>query len=181
MPCYKPPAGTKPLDLRSAFLKVKWAEKQLTDLGDARVSFLGANPYYGVPKFNRETNRTQFILESVPDIPPEISLLLGDAVHNLRTALDHLACELVRSTGVSEPKVYFPICESENAYKAESDGKTKGMPPEAKKLIDRLCPYDGGNYLLWGLHRLDIIAISPSRPSSQRPPDSHRLLPHSLR
>ena len=160
---YKPPSTANPLDLRGAFLKIQWAKQHIDNLGRARISFLGTDAYFGIPKFDPETNRTQFILRSVPDIPSDISLLLGDAIHNLRTALDHLACELVRSTGISDPKVYFPICKTEDIYEAESDGKTKGMPPEAKKLIDRLCPYGGKNHLLWGLHQLDII-------------DKHRLV-----
>lgn len=163
MATYIPPATAKPLDLRSAFLKVKWAKKHIANLSEESISFLGSNPYYGVPKFVAETNRTLYILESVPEVPPEIRLLLGDIAHDLRTALDHLACELVRSTGVAEPKVYFPICENEKIYKAEAGGKTRGMPDPAKQLIDRLCPYGGGNHLLWGLHQLDII-------------DKHRLL-----
>lgn len=160
---YKPPASAKPLDLRGALLKIRWAKKHIADLSEARIRFLGNNRYFGTPKFNAETNRTEFILGDIPEVCPEIRMLLGDVVHNLRTALDHLACELVRSVGVDEPKVYFPICESEKVYKADSGGKTKGMPPEAKDLIDRLCPYGGGDHLLWGLHQLDII-------------DKHRLL-----
>jgi hypothetical protein len=160
---YQPPPSARPLDLRGARSKIKWAKKHIADLSKERVTFLGSNSYYGIPKFDAETNRTRFILESVPDVPAEIRMLLGDVAHNLRTALDHLACELVRSTGTAEPKVYFPICESEQIYKAESGGKTKGMPDSAKKLIDRLCPYGGGDHLLWGLHQLDII-------------DKHRLL-----
>jgi hypothetical protein len=160
---YKPPSSAKPLDLGGAFLKVQRAKKHIADLSEERIAFLGTNHYYGAPEFDVKTNRTRFTLESVPDIPAEIRLLLGDAAHCLRTALDHLACELVRSTGIVEPKVYFPICGSEQIYKAESAGKTKGMPDSAKQLIDRLNPYGGGNHLLWGLHQLDII-------------DKHRLL-----
>jgi hypothetical protein len=154
---YQSPPPAKPLDLSGAFHKIKWAKKHIADLGKERISFLGSNRHFGIPKFDAETNRTRFVLESVPEIPPEIRLLLGDAAHNLRTALDHLACELVRSTGIAEPRVYFPICETEELYKAESSGKTKGMPQSAKEIIDRLCPYGGGNHLLWGLHKLDII------------------------
>ena len=160
---YKPPASAKPLNLKGAFLKVGWAKKHISDLSNKSSAFLGSNPYFGLPKFDAKANRTRFVLENVPEIPTEIRLLLGDAAHNLRTALDHLSCELVRSTGVSEPKVYFPICESEQVYKSESAGKTKGMPGSAKQLIDRLNPYGGGNHLLWGIHQLDII-------------DKHRLL-----
>jgi hypothetical protein len=164
-PSYKAPIGTLPLDLRSSFRKLNWAKEHIDNLGRARVSFLGRNSYYGIPKFNPETNRTQFILQSVPDIPSDIPLLLGDAAHNLRTALDHLASALARSNNIPDSKVYFPICETADVYKAKSEGKAKGIPPEAKKLIDRLKPHGGddGNHLLWGLHQLDII-------------DKHRLV-----
>ncbi len=161
---YKPPPTAKPLDLRGAHLKIDRAKKHISDLDAERARFLGSNPYAGVAKFHPETDTTEFVLQSLPDIPDTIPLILGDAVHNLRAALDHLACELVRSAGVEPKGVYFPICETAEKYEAESAGKTKGMPAEAKSEIDRIRPYGGGNDGLWGLHRLDII-------------DKHRLLP----
>src|ERR1700732_1223890 len=115
---YKPPASARPLNLRSPFLKVKWAKNYIANLSDMRVTFLGGHRYFGVPKFNPKTNRTQFVLQSVPDVDPSISLLVGDIAHNLRTALDHLACELVRSIGITDPKVYFPICETAEIYES---------------------------------------------------------------
>lgn len=162
MPEYAPPSHAKPLDLRSPFLKVKWAKDRISDLESKRAAFV-ANRYVGVPKFNAEANTTEFVLGAIPDISPEISLIVGDIAHNLRTALDHLACELARSVGVADPKGYFPICESLDVYKRDSAGKTKGIPPEAKDLIDRIGPYGGHNDFLWGLHELDRI-------------DKHRLV-----
>jgi hypothetical protein len=103
-------------------------------------------------------------LQSLPSIPDNIPLILGDAVHNLRVALDYLACELVRSAGVEPKGVYFPICETVERYMSEAGGKIKGMPQAAKDEIDKIRPYGGGNDGLWGLHKLDII-------------DKHRLLP----
>ena len=160
---YKPPVSAQPLDLRSAFLKVNRANKHIDDLGLERSAFLDGKEYFGVPKFDPETNRTQFVLERVPAIPDSIKLIVGDVAHNLRTALDHLASALVRSVGIEPKGVYFPIAETIDKYKAESGGKTKGMPQQGKDLIDRFSPYGGGNHLLWGLHKLDII-------------DKHRLL-----
>lgn len=46
-------------------------------------------------KFHPEANCTDYLLQSLPPIPDRIPLLLGDAVHNLRVALDYLACELL--------------------------------------------------------------------------------------
>jgi len=162
-PPYQPPPLAKPLDLRSPFLKVEWAKDHISKLREIRTAFVQSNIYFGSPKFNAETNRTQFILGEIPSISPEVRLLLGDAAHNLRTALDHLACELARSVGVNDPMVYFPIFESKKVYKAESPGKTKAIPKEAKDLFDRIGPYGGHDDLLWGLHELDRI-------------DKHRLV-----
>jgi hypothetical protein len=38
-----------------------------------------------------------------------LSLALGDAIHNLRTALDLLACDVVRLNEKSTKGVYFPF------------------------------------------------------------------------
>src|ERR1017187_648810 len=99
MPNYTPPQHAKPLDLRSPFLKVKWAKDHIANLSGRRVRFLGGHKYSGVPEYDAKTNRTQFVLQGVPDMDPCISLLVGDIAHNLRTALDHLACETLRSVG----------------------------------------------------------------------------------
>lgn len=160
---YQPPPSAKPLDLRSPFLKIKRAKDHISDLNMKRVAFIGSHTYFGIPKFNTETNRTQFVLGDIPLIEPDIRLLLGDAAHNLRTALDHLACELARSVGGDDPMVYFPIFENEKIYKAEVDRKTKGIPKEAKDIFDRIGPYGGHDDLLWGIHELDRI-------------DKHRLV-----
>jgi len=161
---YQSPPSTKPLNLRSAHLKIEQAKKHIADLDAERVRFLGTDPYVGVPKFHPEANSTEYILQSLPPIPDSIPLLLGDAVHNLRVALDYLACELVRSADIEPKGVYFPICETVEKYKSEAGGKIKGMPQAAKDEIDKIRPYSGGNDALWGLHKLDII-------------DKHRLLP----
>jgi hypothetical protein len=161
---YQPPSSAKPLDLRGTHLKIDRAKQHIGNLDAERVAFLGTNPYRGVPKFDAKSNRTEYILESLPEIPSSIPLILGDAIHSLRTALDYLACELVRSAGVDPGQVYFPISETDKKYASESGGKTKGMPQAAKDEIDKMRPYKGGNTGLWAIHKLDII-------------DKHRLLP----
>lgn len=151
-----------PLDLRSSFLKVKWAKDYISNLRDRRNTFL-AQRHEGIPKFNPETNTTQYLLREVPVVEPDIRLMIGDIAHNLRTALDYLACELARSVGVIDPKPYFPIFECAKVYERESTGKTPGIPVEAKKFIDRIGPYGGHDDFLWALHELDRI-------------DKHRLV-----
>ena len=153
------------LNLKGARLKIERAKKHIADLDSERLAFLGTRDYRGVPKFDPAEDKTVFVLEELPEIPESMGAILGDAAHNLRTALDYLACELVRSAG-KEPGggVYFPISDSAEKYKTESDRKTKGVPDDAKKMIDSIHPYFGGNNALWALHKLDKV-------------DKHKLVP----
>lgn len=85
----------------------------------------------------------------------------GDVIHNLRSALDHLAWELAKwETGLPrEPnKCCFPIGWSLDNYKIiKKGGAVTGMSPEAKNAIDDLRPYKTGNEPLWRIHHLDIV------------------------
>jgi len=151
------------LNLTAARSKIERAKKHISDFDVERVAFLGTNPYIVIPKFNPEANVTQSVLGPLPTLPVNLALIAGDAAHSLRIALDYLACELVRSGGITPKNVYFPICETPEKYESESPGKTKGMPIAAKEAIDRIAPYQGGNDALWALHSLDVT-------------DKHRLL-----
>jgi hypothetical protein len=91
----------------------------------------------------------------VPEIPADIPLITGDAIQNLRTALDHLACRLV---GAIDRDTYFPIAQLETDYKAlKSRRKIRRVRPKAAEYIDAFKPYKGGKYLLWELHELNKI------------------------
>lgn len=152
------------LQLHDCRLKIDRAKEHIRALDEAIAAFLGTKPYAGVPRYSTERDVTEFVLETLPEVPKKFSLYIGDAAHNLRTALDYLAVALVRSTGAATKNIYFPITETAAKYKADSAGKTKGMPPEAKAFIDQMQPYGDGNYWFWALHNLDVI-------------DKHHLLP----
>lgn len=97
------------------------------------------------------------------------ALFVGDAVHNLRSALDLLACEVVERSRKSPHHVHFPFSET----RAGLTGQTAGSPPggemqrkrfyrarqDAQDTLLALEPHGepGGNRLLWGLHRLDLV------------------------
>jgi hypothetical protein len=56
---------------------------------------------------------------SVRDTPVGVAALTGDVLNNLRSALDHLAYQLVLvGTGDVAPtwRVYFPIADDAKAY-----------------------------------------------------------------
>jgi hypothetical protein len=70
----------------------------------------------------------------LPGFPPKLGVIVGDYIHNLRSALDHLAWQLVLAAG-SKPGgwTYFPL------FRSKHDFKAKVVSP----LGDRKSPVDG--------------------------------------
>ena len=153
----------------SVRLKVDWAEKHLDAL-DAEIHRWTSGP--------RNPRRLQRIRDGVPPTefraqfrfdPPildTVPMLIGDAVHNLRSALDHLACaladlEVPPTSETGQPDIEFPIYISEAEFIKRGARRIEKLPPSAQDEIKSLQPYRAGNnarfQLLWALHRLDII------------------------
>jgi hypothetical protein len=90
--------------------------------------------------------------------PASFALLVGDAVHNCNTALDLLACDLVRLNDKDAAKVYFPFGKDEADFNKEIVKASFVASPQALSLLKRVKPYWGGDDWLRGLHELDLIA-----------------------
>ena len=83
--------------------------------------------------------------------------VLGDAVHNLRAALDILASELARINGKSDLNVYFPFAATETDFpNAIINRNFVKAGPDAVSLLCTFAPYHGGNELFRAVHDLDI-------------------------
>lgn len=141
-------------------VKIERAKKHICDLQGERKGFLDTKPYvFGAQRYP-QTRKPVYYMVSVQDIPGRLGAIAGDVLHNLRSALDHLAYQLVFvGTGGRGPfkHVYFPIFECSKKYEAGKMGKVQGMRPDAIKAIDETKPYKGGTDALWQLHRLDNI------------------------
>jgi len=85
-----------------------------------------------------------FFIDNVAPIPKELPVILGDCIQNLRSALDHLAWQLVLAAGnTPTDRTAFPIFESEFTKKGKVrtiriDG---GVDPRALALIEAAQPY----------------------------------------
>lgn len=93
---------------------------------------------------------------------------VGDAAHNLRSALDIMATELVQASGGNSHQVYFPFADSAEALDIQLKKKNfYRAGQDAVSLLRSLKPYKGGNVALRGLHDLNIrdkhIALILSR------------------
>ena len=125
--------------------KIERAKKHLIELEAEAAKFRDADSNVIGPQKNPETgDRTINHMHpvSVPLASFNILTTAGDVIQNLRSALDHLAYQLVLVAGVEPLKVStnigFPIFGSAEIYESAKIRKVQGMRPEAVKSIDSL-------------------------------------------
>lgn len=138
-------------------LKLLRAGQHLDELRRRMDAFLRGKPFNFYTYTHPDRSPT-ILFGMIEGIPPDISLIYGDAVHCLRASLDLLASEIVRLAGESTKGVYFPIADTEQALtkRIKDVHFDKGGPAAVKLLIDEIKPYRGGHPTLRALHELDI-------------------------
>jgi hypothetical protein len=115
-----------------------------------------------------ESRRLHYVVSRLDPPPPELPLIVGDAMHNLRSALDHLAQQLYMAaagSNRSDRDPEFPVAEERRGVEKRIDKlRAKKVPQGALDTIVALEPWrNGRGHLLWVLHAIDAI-------------DKHRLL-----
>jgi hypothetical protein len=150
---------------KEALLKVARAKKHIGEFDVARIAFLGTNPYAAVPEYDIKENLTVFFLDRWEEVPDTILLPLGDAVHNLRSALEYLWRQLVEVCNgrTLDPKERpaFPVFEDLkrfDKYLAKPDRIVEAATVKrTENVLRRIKPYKGGDDTIWGLNELDYI------------------------
>jgi hypothetical protein len=144
----------------AAKLKIERANKHIQELELSISSYFAENPCALIvepfPRMNLIHDHA-WIARIRKPVPIFLSAIIGDAVHNLRTALDLLACDLVRLNGRSVRSVYFPFCEkADDLSTAIKDRKLHRAGDDIVRAIKHLKPYKGGNVALRSIHDMDI-------------------------
>lgn len=144
--------------------KIERANQHIQELNSSLTTFLKTD-FYSLHVNSNDAGQDVLTLDSKP-LPCDIPLVIGDAIHNLRAALDLMACEIVmKAGGTCTRYTNFPVRETrQELVGALNGGEIKVAGQDICDLIlDVIKPYKGGNEPLWSLHQLDII-------------DKHRLL-----
>lgn len=138
------------------------------------AAWVEEGPYRTWTEPDIDSSKKVFCVEVLDTPPPELSLIVGDCLHNFRCALDNLVLELAIACNEGRPvssKVEsdsgFPIQVQQDT--AKLDKMLGGIDPCAKTVIQRLQPHTRGIRLaktdpLWWLNKLNNM-------------DKHRL-PH---
>jgi hypothetical protein len=138
-------------------LKFQRAQEHVTELQRRVREFLDSGPFAVYEEEEPATGDLVTRVRVLCQPPVDLSAVIGDIVHSARTALDHLAWQLVLSSG-SQPtdRTQFPIARSRDAFPSYAKACLKGVSKEAFRAIEQLKPYQGGDDRFWLLHRLDI-------------------------
>jgi hypothetical protein len=147
-------------------LKLDWASHHL-DSFEAKVrEWRERHTHRYDSHFDRESG-TQFVYIRFPEpVPTEFRLIIGDCLHNLRSALDNLAYELaVRHHGSSplpdpfDRRSEFPIFGDKEWTTWQRRNKIGCIHPRAQAIIKRLQPHNRGDEYasdpLWKLNELN--------------------------
>ena len=144
------------------YLKIERAKKHVNELNLAINVYLERNPFELIIK--KEASKHTWLIKTKEPVPLEFSAILGDAVHNLRTALDLLMFEMVGSKAPNPGSIYFPFCKGAVAIdSAITSGQIQFAGKNVVDALKAIAPYPGGDDLLYGLHILDVT-------------DKHRLI-----
>jgi hypothetical protein len=127
--------------LESARLKLKRANLHAGTLKRETRRFLNA---YEKPTFRGqfEANFTRYVIyvkTGYPDPPDSFSVIFGDALHNYRSALDHLAWQLVKHGNQPRPNnpwlVQFPIYDLKRLFQKNVGRRLPGVDRDALEYI----------------------------------------------
>ncbi len=164
-------------DLEGVWRKIARANVHLQTFGVEERAFLDRKPYRLRVDIDTQSSGDMvneiLVVETTDSVPADLSVLIGDVLYNLRSALDHLAWQLVLANqGTPNDKTAFPIFNDRTVIR---NGKAVerwlniagGVHRDALALIEESQPYlrtDGPTmHPLWILNELVNI-------------DKHRLL-----
>jgi hypothetical protein len=147
---------------RDARLKVQRANKHIADL-EAAISALKEN-YTATVVQNSDTGH-QDLIHAIPEFAEaadNMALIAGDAIHNLKTALDFawMSVLMKHVPTANFDCAKFPVYPS----RRELEGALNGVPINAgsnsalfELLVSGMQPFEGGhNGVIYALHKLDI-------------------------
>lgn len=139
---------------RGSKTKLKRASKFITEIEAGLIAYNANDPISAEWDYSGAEPGLKI---SMKEVDPEMLSALGDAIHNMRTALDLMASELARINGKSDRHIYFPFAASQAEFPAAIKKRNFHLAGEdAVALIMQFAPYKGGKERLRAIHDLDI-------------------------
>ena len=136
--------------LKGAWSKWRRGNLHAESFNEQARAFLEEKPYAVSVEAEPERGKYVYRISVRQDFPSEtLEPILGDAVHNYRSALDHVAWQLAvandpsHRSSLNDRFTSFPIFTDGKQYRTLGRGRTKRMGVQAQALIEQMQPYQG--------------------------------------
>jgi hypothetical protein len=142
-----------------AYQKLERAEHHINDLSRQNDAFLAERPFKFMAHFRQQTGHVAYRVETQKAIPPIFPLIIGDAIHNLRAALEIMLYVLAQERATSKSSIQFPFPAkgTDDALVGAIDrGQVKFAGKKVVEAIRRLDPRPGGDKKLNAIHFADV-------------------------
>jgi hypothetical protein len=142
------------MKFEGAHAKLGRASQHIVELKALFEEFL-SKPFCEIAVEDEPNGRKRIVVRSVARLPPDSAVIVGDAVHNIRAALDHAMVQLL---GRSKD-AYFPVGKT----RADAEGHATfrwikiNKPALATLLQQKIVTYETGGPSIWAASRLDNV------------------------
>lgn len=145
------------LNLFGPRLKIERAEHHI----DKLEAMFGQYVRNNMKRFRPKRNRDPLKQARPATFPKHVPTVLGDAIHNLRAALDHAYHVAADANSATFDKFRrFPFGKDRQSLEGSINGhKTKRLTPSdavIAAILDEIQPYEGGKLGIYGLNELDV-------------------------
>jgi hypothetical protein len=144
-----------------SWLKIERANQHISDLDSLLQAFANSDFYDLTVEKNVNTGEN-FLRISVKPLPAErYALIIGDALHNLRSALDLAYYQtVIFCKGTPTKWTRFPVRDTREKLVSVLDSALEKQQISAVvhfSIVELMKPYETGNPALWTLDDLNII------------------------
>jgi hypothetical protein len=142
--------------LSGSRLKVARAKDHIMEVAIQSTSFFESKPHRIFSERDAQGTGFTVKLRLERPIPDKISVVVGDALSQLRSALDVLVCSAALNNGATNTKnIYFPFAKDAAEFELPAtQRKIEKLSNGDRMVVGAFKPYKGGNDLLWSLNAL---------------------------
>ena len=139
-------------------MKINRAADHLMSLNACMEAFLNKGPYR-LLLVEGEVPRQRTIRYETDPLPDDVSLIIGDCIHNMRASLDHVATEVLRRHNGNTKLLYFPFDTTRDGVtqKDSFKGLMTVAPQLHDAILDQVRPIRDDNYQLSAMNKADNI------------------------
>jgi len=144
--------------LEGAKLKIERANTHIEELTHLVAGYCSTQKYTTTFDLDPDGQRSLKAKIQAEPIPAMLSIIAGETLYQLRSALDHVMCALAIQNGATNiTHTYFPTGADVQNFETQAKEKIKLLSPEARAMVASLEPFNGGKG--YGLRLLNSINL----------------------